>query len=310
MLHSNEEPFAEVRRRVISQPAPADPHFPVLTIPPLLTAEVLSRIDELGKSEESATGALVFSALEQDLGAILVEKGRVCWAMARGLNARLTDILEHSFNASFDRELVDRMIQECRENNQPFGEYLVARGIVTSLGLRSALRQQTVEAIASIAAVGASPRWLPHKNRTYNPDYSFSTAELLAALGLMRKRDLADRARAGILQMDLGAITCAAYARDGGGQPLLVDLQEQAPLTIAQVHQLARLAQTQLDVGAVMSPQLRLAVGSNGRGQSVVSWQEKDLMFVALCPDTLSMARLFTKAKSYGGNHAQGASLE
>ena len=63
---------------------------------------------------------------------------------------RLTNLLRAQGNTPSSPVDFEEVYQECHRGNLPLGETLVARGLVSSEGLRCALRQHTAEAIARL----------------------------------------------------------------------------------------------------------------------------------------------------------------
>jgi len=100
-----------------------------------------------------AAGAFVVeTAARHALGALLAEGPRVCWGAVAGHERRLRDLL-HLPSAA------------------PAAEQ------------RAALRQHTVESLIRLDGCGGDVRWVPHRRGGYQPRWTFTAAELLAAVG-------------------------------------------------------------------------------------------------------------------------------
>jgi len=138
---------------------------------------LLAYIDDL---PAGATGALHFG----DQGVILLESRKVCWAVARSMRIRLTDILRNQSTPPLPRERVEQIYRRCKESGTPIGEALVASGLATEAGLRAALFKHNGEAIVALAQSGIVPdAFVPHLKTGYDPKFSFTSCEVLAMLG-------------------------------------------------------------------------------------------------------------------------------
>lgn len=148
-------------------------------VPALL--RLLKGIDGLPKG---ATGALVFTAKNAPQGTVLVEDNRVCWAAASNMEHRLTDILRQQNDPPLPKETFEELYDECYRDRIPLGETLVERGLVTPEGLWRGLRQHTAEALCVLSAPGGNtPVWASNRQRRYDAQFTFSTAELMTCSG-------------------------------------------------------------------------------------------------------------------------------
>lgn len=110
-------------------------------------------------------------------GAVFVERGRVCWAAARGLAPRLTQLLREP--SGLDAPAMENLYRRCKLEGAPLGEFLVARGIVRPDDLRAALLQHTTESLDALCDERALASWWPRPGG-YNARFTFKTSELLA----------------------------------------------------------------------------------------------------------------------------------
>ncbi len=254
-------------------------------------ADVLVRVDELG---HDATGAVVFEGAEGKSGAILLERGRICWAVARGLKRRMVEILRHQEQPPPPASVVEEVFRGCQESGQPFGEALVARGLVSTTGLRKALRQQTAEAISVLAAPRASVLFLKHKNQGYNAQYSFSGAEILVALGALRDVDAAVRATNRLKELLPPEVSGVVFSRGLGAAPVAIGLVERMSLEVVDLANISQWASSAIDISHAVggNDQVRLVSLSDAFGRSIALWQDGDLMFAAICPSGKTLARV------------------
>lgn len=139
---------------------------------------LLAAVDDRAPGD---AGALVLEdRAGRELGTVFVEDRRVCWAVVPGRGRRLVDLLR--VERGIPEADLESALTACRELDRPLGELLVERGVVSEPGLRSALKQHTVESL--IAACDGSPEpvtWVRHGGRGYEPRFTFTPAELLLA---------------------------------------------------------------------------------------------------------------------------------
>jgi len=133
-----------------------------------------------------AIGALAFTDSDSRQGTILIEDRRICWAAAPDMENRLTDLLRAQGPTPLPPMAFEEVYQECLRQNMPLGETLVARGLVSSEGMKCALRQHTAEAIARLsAAARLSLTWDSNRTRRYDAQFTFGTSELLCCIGAL-----------------------------------------------------------------------------------------------------------------------------
>lgn len=153
------------------------------TIHPKALIRLLRGIDGI---PPLASGALSFTAFDSHQGTILVEDRRVCWAVASDMENRLTGLLRAQKEVPLSRDDFEEVYQECHRKQIPLGETLVARGLVSSDGLRNALRQHTAEAIGRLsAAAPLNLTWAPNRSKRYDAQFTFSASELLCCVGAL-----------------------------------------------------------------------------------------------------------------------------
>lgn len=239
-------------------------------------------------------------------GVILATRNRVYWAVASGMRARLRDILRsHCLRRLSDHDL-DQVFERCRLAGRPLGETMEREGLVTAQELRAALKQQTVESLLTLSmdfsALGQVPwllQWTEGRGHTYNPKFSFSTGEIVAAVGAR----LVDEVTTGIVSDHLGALAetgCLAtgFCPDVRGAPLFVGLQSSVGLSVGDLRELADWALAALEASPGFS-----AVAIHGFSQSAaaaaVAWRYEQCCYAALCPSRQSLQRVVAIV----GNH-------
>ena len=183
---------------------------------PGIVAGVLRLLGLVDDLPSGATGALHFG----EQGLILLQSGKICWAVARSMRLRLTDILRGQSTPPLPREAVEALYRSCRESGKPIGEALVASGLVSEQGLRAALFKHNGEAIVALAKSGALPdSFVAHSKTGYDPKFSFSSCEVLAMLGFAD-----DLARAAAAQHELAHL----LERTARGRPSRVAVRHRA----------------------------------------------------------------------------------
>ncbi len=150
--------------------------------------DLLAVIDELGPD---ATGELAVRVDEQPRGAVFIESGRVCWAAARGLARRLTELL--GARSSLAPGQMESFFVACRADNVPLGEHLVSRGVLRPTDLNEALLLHTVESVRRLCEAKAHATWWARSGKGYSPRFTFTTAELLVRIGASSYGSDADR---------------------------------------------------------------------------------------------------------------------
>jgi hypothetical protein len=253
-----------------------------------------------------ATGALLInpgSPEGEPSGSVLVEGGRVCWAVATGMKERLTDILRHQASPALDRALLEDAYRRCRVHRKPLGEYLVESGLVSRDGLRRALRQHTGEAVAVLSrASDRSTEWREHRSKRYDASFTFSPSELLVGLGALRGYYKAREASERLHFVLDGAATGAAFVRSSDTAVLLPVAAVGADrIGVRELVDIGRWAAGILDVCQCFSPQRTLVSCTGGGGASFVAWQEGDILYVAACEDPSTSACTVVRTRRPSG---------
>ena len=186
---------------------------------PATLLRLLRGIDGLPRG---STGALVFTSREAPQGTILIEDNRVCWAAASSMENRLTYLLRSQTDPPLPIELFEEIYEECGRQKKPLGETLVARGVVTREGLKSALRQHTAEAIARLSATSRlTLSWASNRQRRYDAKFTFSTVEMLCTVGSLDGDGADSRARVKLAEVTPENGIGLAFL-DGGDHPFPV----------------------------------------------------------------------------------------
>jgi hypothetical protein len=205
---------------------------------------------------------------------------------------RLTTLLGELHDPPLDRDYLDELYRSCR-HQAAFIDALLASGRVSANGLRAALMAHTLEAILHIASSDAPfQEFLP--NKRYNARFSFSTAELLAAIGAQRDRTRAERAHAELDQVLVPESSGWGFLRDAGaGSPLVIASAGKPAPPTSEMIVLSNWAAGLFDVSLVFDDDVRVAAASFV-GAEIVAWRAEAALFVAKCENRAAVARLIS----------------
>lgn len=134
--------------------------------------EALARVERVGAD---ASGLLCFGGTPQ--GGIFIERGRVCWVAAHGLQRRLRDLLRNY--SSLSSAELDAIYERCRANGKLLGQTLVAEGFLQPHELQTALRRHSAECLVDLCRNPTSTSWASHVGRGYAPRFTFRAVDLL-----------------------------------------------------------------------------------------------------------------------------------
>ncbi len=251
-------------------------HLPALV-------RLLGGIDGLPRG---ATGALVFTDGHSGRGTVLIEDRRVCWAVASEMENRLTDLLRAQSDTPLSPTAFEEVYQECRRNNMPLGETLVARGLVSGEGFRSALRQHTAEAIARLStATPLNLTWASNRTQRYDAQFTFGTPEILCCIGALGLESEAEEAARKLREVTPDRSVGVAFIAGAD-----------RPLPVAQVSAENWCCQSLLDLG-----EWALSALGNGHGEGSVlasdevsslkrAWRSGETVFVRWSGDKVPPA--------------------
>ena len=265
--------------------------------------DLCTLVDELASP---ATGEIVVRRAEAPCGSVFVEQGRVCWAAARGLARRLTELLGE--RASLPSRQMESFFVSCRAQNVPLGEHLVGRGVLAAKDLREALLQHTAESMTSLCEGHARAVWSPRSGKGYSPSFTFTTAELVARVGATA------HAREAVV---LAPVLADAFGDDDWGaaflrapacaSPEVVAVQGAIPHASTTLVRLGRWATSSLDVAATFSDRYALLSttrSSSPAARSIVAFRHGDAV-VAGETDEHGPARILNRRAQLrrGGGH-------
>jgi hypothetical protein len=212
--------------------------------------------DFIDRIDRAAVGELVIRTVGESKevrGVVFIEAGRVCWAAARGLARRLTELLI-ARSPGMDGRAMEELFRRCQQEGAPLGEFLVARGIVHPTELRKALLEHTAESLDVLCANDVEAGWCPRSGRGYSPRFTFSTTELLAR-NLRRALSPEERAMTSEVAELLPTTFAedewgAGFVRGVGALPSPVVVHGAVPATTRDVLCVGKWAASVLDLAA------------------------------------------------------------
>lgn len=248
---------------------------------------LLGYIDDL---PSGATGALHFG----DSGVILLEARKICWAAARSMRNRLTDILRNQSTPPVSREDVEQVYKRCKQTGTPIGEALVASGLATEAGLRAALFKHNGEALVQLALSGLAPHaFVVHSKTGYDPKYAFSTAEMLARLGSFDDLARATAAQLELNQMRVTDSAGAAFVRGSAASgALLIAVSPGCGFRVDDLLGVCNWVSGLFDVARTFDQEVFAARANWGDKAGLVTWRLKDVGYLSLCSSRAAAARL------------------
>lgn len=249
------------------------------------------------------------SGPEGSLGVVFVERGRVCWAAARGLARRLTELL--GARAGLSAAEMESLYLACKERRIPLGEHLVNRGVLAADDLRDVLLQHTGESLSHLWTADARGTWHPRGGAGYSPRFTFATAELLAHLGGVRHADVVARIRPVLARFFRDEDWGAAFVRGAfSAAPEPVALHGATPDAAVVLMRFGKWAASALDVAATFSGGsglLSIARAGASAGSWLVAFAQEGAVVVG-ATGTHGPARILNRRaqerRKKGGAHA------
>lgn len=206
-------------------------------------------------------------------GTIFVEGGRVCWAAARGLAPRLTQLLRQP--SGLDAAAMEDLYRRCKLEGAPLGEFLVARGIVRPDDLRAALLQHTTESLDVLCDDRTLASWWPRPGG-YNARFTFKTSELLARWFAHRQGATGARLSAALdtfsesMPGEWGALFVRVPTL---ASPLPLLVRGELPEKSLSLLRVGKWAASALDVASTFQDADVLVTAMEAGGTSLVAWR-------------------------------------
>jgi hypothetical protein len=263
---------------------------------PTLLASAVEVLESVEGLPTGSTGALRFD----DEGVVLVDGARICWALARNMRERLTDILCKDPRRPIARGLVEDVFRRAKESGTPLGESLVASGLISVSGLRAALLRHNAEAIACLAQARKRPTvFSTHGGGRYDPRFAFGTTELLAEISRAGNRARAKEASQWLDDVNVQDAVGVAFVRDiEGAGPAIIAVDGGCSLRVGETLEVCGWVSGLFDVTVLFDSRTAL-ISACWRGTTgVVAWRIGDVSYAAMCSSRPASALLLNRLAS------------
>jgi hypothetical protein len=254
--------------------------------------DALVRVEDVAPSD---SGLLSFG-VDASNGGILVEKGRICWAAARGMQQRLRDLLQ-AFAA--DRTVdFDRIYERCRAEGRLLGQTLVDEGWITPRELESALRRHSAESLIALCNDDDQlTRWISRGDHGYSPRFTFRPLDVLLDVVAVHVPSLQDTARIELARFD-------APERHGGAfcveaHDIAVPVAAFGDLTVNELWTLGRWATSLPRALRELGTTPSFTVAATATGDTIAVWWRGPLLYAVACDDRRGVAAII--ASHLGG---------
>jgi hypothetical protein len=128
-------------------------------------------------------GARGARSAAETIGRVAAQNGRICWAMARGHDLTLSDVL--AADTGVPLATFERIFEAARSERVPFCEKLADSDVIDVGAVRRALAKQAAGCLATLARNDANARLELSIGRvpplSYDDDFTFGGLELLQA---------------------------------------------------------------------------------------------------------------------------------
>lgn len=245
--------------------------------------DTLVRVEDIAPSD---SGLLSFGSTRRN-GGILVEKGRICWAAAPGMQQRLRDLLQ-AFAEDRGVDL-DRIYDRCRTEGKKLGQTLVEEGWITPGELEAALRRHSAESLIALCSDEEElTSWISRGGNGYSPRFTFRPVDVLLDVVSLYVPELQDAARLELARFGGPDIHGGAFCVDP--EPDVVPVAASGEVTVQELWALGRwalsLPAATRELGA--TPSFTLA--SNAGGEAVAVWWRGALLYAVACSDRRGVA--------------------
>jgi hypothetical protein len=247
--------------------------------------DVLVRVEDVPADD---SGLLSFGG-DQAGGGILVERGRICWAAAPGLQRRLKDLLITSA-ARTDIDF-DRIYERCRTNGSLLGQTLVDEGWISSHELEQALRRHTAESLIELSRGGDTMVWTSRGSRGYSPRFTFRPVDLLLEVVTIAMPQLQHAARLELAKVERADRRGAAFCSD-------IDYEVAVPIATfgdMPMHELLSLGRWAMLVPLVtreLGTTPSFTLSATATGDTIAVWWRGPVLYAVACDDRSSVAAL------------------
>ncbi len=244
--------------------------------------DTMRHVEQLGLDD---SGLLCFGDSPQ--GGIFVERGRICWVAAKGLQRRLRDLLRH--DSKLEPGTLDRAYERCRTEGLLLGQTLVAQGLLQPGELQRALRRHSAECLAHLCQRSQPLSWASHVGRGYAPEFTFRAVDMLFDTVSLLHPELCSKARAELSRFEGPGRSGVAFTLDAELEPLL-PVAQTGDRDLAALLGMARSALPIVAAGRELGTSPAFALGCAKDGSAIVVWSRDGVSFALACEDRASLA--------------------
>ena len=232
------------------------------------------------------SGLLAFGP-DADDGGIFVERGRVCWAVARGMGRRLHEILR-SYAPDHTADF-DAIYRRCRVKGQLLGQTLVEEGYITPEQLEVSLRRHSAEALLALGhAELDEPVWRSRGERGYEARFTFRPLDVLLDVVALWSPEAHGAAHEVLQRFDLPGRAGGAYH---AGDEIL-PVAAFGDLTLHETWSLGRWAAQLPAATRELGSTSTLAIATTDAGDTIATWWRGDVIYVVVCEDRRALGEV------------------
>jgi hypothetical protein len=232
-------------------------------------------------------------------GGILVEDRRVCWAVARGLRRRLTDLLaERSDLSSVD---LDELHAQSRAAGVPVGQVMVERGLLAPRVLDIALRRHSAESLVALCRSDEPVRWSPRGGGGYHARFTYRPVDLVFDVVGLEHRAIQLDAQATLAGFAGPGRRGVAFLADDDVRPMIpiAELAAEATeagaapdgeLSLGDMFGLADRARSVWFASRELAALPEFTITTAASGASTAIWWRGSIVYAVVCSDRRSLA--------------------
>lgn len=231
-------------------------------------------------------------------GGIFVERGRICWAAAPGMQRRLHDLLQgYATDRKIDVDF-NHIYQRCRASGTLLGQTLVDEGWITPDELEVALRRHSAESLIELCqngvarnADGESTTWTSRGAKGYEPRFTFRPVDMLLDVASLAVPEVHATARAELDRFRGQGRTGAGFYVDADH---VVPVAAFGELTVHDLWSLGRWAHALPLATRELGTTPSLTVASTTAGDTVAVWWRTNMLYVVGGDDRRALSEILT----------------
>lgn len=245
---------------------------------------VLVQVEDVAGPE---SGRLAFGA-QANAGAIFVERGRICWVVARGMSRRLHEILQsYSHDQSVD---FGAIYQRCSASKTHLGQTLVDEGYISPHELEVSLRRHSAESLLALCQTELGELvWTSRGERGYEPRFTFRPVDVLVDVVALRTPEIHARARTVLQHFDAPGRAGGAYRLDGhDAMPVAVV----GDLSVYELWSIGQWAANLPGATRELGSASQLAIATTDADDTIAVWWRGDLLYAVVCDDRRALGEV------------------